>query len=147
LSKTTIPDPLISDKRSTALKDRDFSLYVDGLRVVAEPTLVLDKDGLTIHVSFRTTSSALDGAAVVVAEEIAWGGWSPGDSCHLRQPSKSKYPTNGYVQIRAVRRPRKAGDEAMFEVYAMTPIYDYEAEVEICPASEYALVPASWFQR
>jgi hypothetical protein len=146
--KPNIPvKPLVDSERSKDLRDRDWALYVDGVRISAKPTITVAADGIAIGVNFATSRGAIDDPTVDPTIEIAWGGWKAGDSCHLRQPSKERLPTNGFAQIIRVDPPEKAGEDAQFTVKAITPLYDHIADQAICNAGEYARVPSSWFQR
>lgn len=141
-------DEIRATKPSSDMKHRDFAVYVDGKRIAAELT-VTSPDGIIVHGTFRTSVGALDGDGVNPLEEIAWAGWKPGDVAKLRQPTtgRTRFPVNGTVQIQRVVPPAREGDLAMFTVLALSPIYDYEADAEVCASGEYAAIPATWFQR
>jgi hypothetical protein len=143
----TQPEPLPDSARSKDLRDRSYALVVDGRRVNAELHLEVAEDGITIVAHFRTSIGALDDPSIDPIEETAWAGWKVGDSCHLRQPSKVRYPSNGFVTILRMEMPKNAHEETMFVCKSITPIYDHVNEIEICGASEYCKIPATWFQR
>jgi hypothetical protein len=133
------------DKPSKDLKDRDFALYVDGNRVALSGFhLKEDDDGIGITVAFQTSKNALDSPTADPENEIAWGGHKVGNSVKLYQPDVKNMPMNGYGLIHSIRKPKKAGEEAMFVIHASVPIYDYVIEASICEGGEYALIPASW---
>jgi hypothetical protein len=140
-------EPLVGNKPSKDLADRDFAMYVDGNRVNCDVRVLRDSSGVGLTVTFTTSLGALDSPDVDPKTEKAWGGWKAGDSAHLYQPSKDKLPSNGFCQIIKVRVPKKAGDEAMFMVKAVTPLYDHLTEETICQGGEWAEIPASWFRR
>ncbi len=140
--------PLRGDERSKKIQDRDFALYVDGNRITAKRDIKLEDDGITVRVTFTTSRGALDSPFVDPEEEAAWGGWKPGDTCHLFQPTErgERLPTNGFVQIHSVKRAAKAGDPTYFMVKAITPVYDHITDAAICEGGEYALIPTTWFR-
>lgn len=139
--------PVLGARPSAAIKDHDFALYFDGVRVPAEMKLKEGSDGIEVIVAFRTSRSALLDPSVDPKMELAWGGWRAGDTCHLYQPSLKKMPPNGFVAIEGIVLPARADEMVMFRVHALTAVHDWHTEKEICKASERALIPADWFQK
>ncbi len=138
--------PLPHTKPSEKLTDNDFALFVNGNRARAE--VKISEQGHEIVVTFRTTLAALADPRVDPVIDAAWGGWKPGDTAHVRQPSKKKLPSNGFVEIESIRPAQKAGEPTYFVCRAMTAVYDWEDDGKmICDATQRLMVPADWFVR
>jgi hypothetical protein len=138
-----------TERAESMLANRDFALYVDGRRVRCDSIEVIPgADGISVAVNFETSLGAVMDPAVEPAIEKMWGGWKAGDTVHLRQPPPAPgkaYPSSGIATIIDIRPPTREGEAVYFRVQAMTPIYDYRRDKQICGAQEEYLIPVSWF--
>ena len=142
-------DPIPESKRSERVQDRAFTLFVDDKRVPGK--YKVESDGVEVRVTWVTSVAALDDPNADFEAQLAWGGWKPGDTVHVRQPvpeGQKPWPPCGTVQILSIEIGDLArGQETHFLCYAQTDFFDWENDSLVVENGKRVRVPASWFVR
>ena len=125
------------------MDDRNFGLYVDGIRVPVE-TYEAYVNGINVVVTFRTTLGAIRGEYESPRLERAWGSFKENE--HVEVRSDPAWPSGGIAKIIGVTPPAtEAEREATFTIRALTEVYRKGA-LFLVPG-QTGRVPAAWLYK
>lgn len=136
------------DQKQNPLEGHDVALYVDGKRisVLSQSVLypVVDENG-DLSVLFQTTLESALNPDVNAQLSAAWDGFKPDQTVNVQAPGQ---PMGGVFQIKSVRPPTLAGQDATFVGIALTPIYDWVQDgALLAKGGDECEISAAWIQK